>query len=317
MTQLDPICRICLRNTASKKNSHLIPWFLIKNSKTQQGVGIRDTEITFSINSSRDTVFLGRSVLQESASEIFVKDLIKEEVKNPLSRDYLFCPQCENKLGRLESIFATQFSKMKVTKYKNEDLISIGASSIAVNRDYSDDIFGLLVQSIFYRCSVGEFSSVKLDSKTEKHIELNLRECFSNQDITKITHRSRLPKILQFPILATRFISPISPEGRTEGFIFQNKLTIPYFIMAGDWTFQLYRKSTHLQSSIERLYGLKEFADPIKAYQFIKQSAHAILLSQENEMEFRRNVLDFLVERRMNSRKQLIRSRWRIARRSL
>jgi hypothetical protein len=308
MTQNDPTCRICLTNTANKKNSHLIPWFLIKNSITRQGAGNRDTEITFSINpKARDTVFLGRSILPENASEILVKDLIKEDLTNPFARDYLFCPKCEDKLGRLESIFATRLSKKKISSFKEEDLVAVGKSSILVDKEYNENIFSLFIQSIFYRCSIGRFSSVELDLKTEKLIERNLRLCFSIDAFDSLTHRSELPKINQFPILATCFKTPISPGKNTEGFIFQNRSSIPYFIMAGNWTFQLYKKSTHLSSSVERLYGLSTFHSASKAYEFIKQSAHAVLLDGENESKFRKNVLDYFVNQRMTSRKRLIR----------
>lgn len=203
-----PPCRICLIKAATKKNSHLIPWFLIKNSVTQQGAGIRDTEITFSINpKARNAVFLGRSVLPENTSEKFVKDSIKEDTSNPFARNYLFCPRCEDKLGRLESIFATRFFKTKINSYRTEDLITVGSSSLILDKEYSEELFGLFIQSIFYRCSIGKFSSLKLDSTTEKIIGLTLRTCFSNDSFNALTYEKELPKIKQFPILATCFNS--------------------------------------------------------------------------------------------------------------
>jgi hypothetical protein len=64
-TTQQAVCPIC-GNPANKTNTHLIPWFIIKHYITQDGTGIRDKELSFTISSGHFTkMFAGRSVLPE------------------------------------------------------------------------------------------------------------------------------------------------------------------------------------------------------------------------------------------------------------
>src|SRR5688500_15379617 len=108
-----PACPIC-GNPANKTNTHLIPWFIIKHYVTQDGVGLRDKELSFNISSGHFTkLFAGRSVLPEKLEEFGDLHELEKEADNPYARDHLWCSKCEEKFSRLEAIFASQYREDK------------------------------------------------------------------------------------------------------------------------------------------------------------------------------------------------------------
>ena len=109
-------CPICNTNDADKKNVHLIPWFLIKKCITQRGSGERGMELSFSIEPQSFTkMHIGRSVLPETVEEFAELHNLQKEKENPYSKDNLICTECEEKLSRIEAIFASQFLERKLT----------------------------------------------------------------------------------------------------------------------------------------------------------------------------------------------------------
>lgn len=84
-------CLLCLTEKSTKKNSHIIPAGMIKNS-----IGKRDYEQSYFIDAEEAEIdeYYGRSNLNNPSTEI------KE---NHHAKDFIFCPECEKKLGELES----------------------------------------------------------------------------------------------------------------------------------------------------------------------------------------------------------------------
>ncbi len=100
-------CAICKSRAADKTNSHLIPSFFIAMVSSIDNSYKRDKELLYTIGQDITTAYIGRSVKEEDLLSSF--DSITDErlammKDNKDSKDYIFCPHCEKKLGEyLES----------------------------------------------------------------------------------------------------------------------------------------------------------------------------------------------------------------------
>lgn len=105
-------CQLCKRAIADKKNSHIIPSFIVCRIASADGSGKRAHELVYSFG-QRIKAYVGNAVPVEIVERNF-EDLsderIEEELKiNPLSKDFIFCSSCERSLGYvLESPFASK-----------------------------------------------------------------------------------------------------------------------------------------------------------------------------------------------------------------
>ena len=299
-------CPICKTNDADKKNVHLIPWFLIKNCITQRGSGDRDMELSFSIEPQSFTkMYTGRSILPEVVEEFGELNDLQKENENPYSRDYLICTECEEKLSRLEAIFASQLTEKKLRNVYQTKLDKINNNSIVIDKKYDTSLYELLIQSIFYRCSIGRFNDFRLIPVIENRLEENLRKAFSIQNFKKIKATEPIDLMFKFPIITSSFFTA-EGEDPTKHFIVVPNSKIPYFIMAGKWMFQLFQAEKHVKSTIEWLYGLQDKLNPFETYKIIKNSSHVILLDKENGEVILKNFLDFFTQKRINGVKKNI-----------
>ncbi len=272
-------CPIC-GELANKDNVHLIPWFLIKDCITEGGSGIRDKELSFTIDSSRPTqLYAGRSVLPEKLEDLGNLNLLPREEKNPYSRDKIICSYCEKNLSRLEAIFASEFGVKKIDAMAGRGQ-RVGQSEVLTSSKYNASIFELLIQSIFYRCSIGRFDGFSLPAKIENKIQTNLSKCFNEVDIENLKPEDTVPLIHRFPIIATLF-NPYKGGDPTINFIRLNKSRFPFFLISGKWTFQLFEKESHIKSCIEYMHGLLLGLKPADAYKASVDKSHIFLLDKE------------------------------------
>ena len=100
-------CAICKMRPANKTNFHLIPSFFIAMVSSVDNSYKRDKELLYTIGVNITTAYIGRSVKEEDLLNSFesVSDRrLAMMVDNTISKDYIFCPHCEKKLGEyLES----------------------------------------------------------------------------------------------------------------------------------------------------------------------------------------------------------------------
>ena len=107
------ICRLCKQEEATKKNSHILPHFLIKTVINKGGSKQRDYELTFSFSQNEFTdLYFGRNITLETIEQYKGRELTDEELEqqNPFSQDYLFCPSCEAYFGLLEDYYSKEVS---------------------------------------------------------------------------------------------------------------------------------------------------------------------------------------------------------------
>lgn len=113
-------CAICKSRPANKTNSHLIPSFFIAMVSSVDNSYKRDKELLYTIGQDITTTYIGRSVREEELIHSF--DSLSDErlemmADNSDSRDYIFCPHCEKKLGEyLETPWHEHlFNKRKIS----------------------------------------------------------------------------------------------------------------------------------------------------------------------------------------------------------
>lgn len=292
-----PKCPIC-GNDADKTNSHLIPWFIIKNCITEDGSGIQDKEISYTISTGHFTKrYTGRSILPEKLEELGALDSLQTEEENPYSRDYLICKACEAKLSRLESIFANQFREMKILA-AIPGLPQKNGLSILIDEKYEYGLYQLFIQSIFYRCSIGRLDGFMLHPVIEKKIERTLQESFALPGFNKLTAKDHLTLSDSFPLITAVLHTPKGGDPTTN-FVMINKVRFPYFIMAGKWLFQLWEKEKQMKGTQESLHGLRRHLDPASFYPIISGKSHLIILDNDSSEFVLKERLGFFVQKKI------------------
>lgn len=115
-------CLICKKAKATKKNSHLIPSFMIAKVCSYDGSGKRDKEVMFTMKPYEDKIYVS-GVPDTKIEELFDRDKLTEEridnelKDNTASKDFIFCPTCEANLSKyLETPYAVHLSTGKSIK---------------------------------------------------------------------------------------------------------------------------------------------------------------------------------------------------------
>ncbi len=151
-------CYICGNAPASKKNSHIIPSFLIAPIFNYDGSTKRGKEVMVTITPTDEKVYIGElpdtKIENLFDKENLTDERIESELKiNTAARDYIFCPKCENDLSKyLEAPYSIFYKNGK-----NEDPITAY-------------FFWL---SVVWRISISGQFGAKLNTE----IEINLGEC--------------------------------------------------------------------------------------------------------------------------------------------
>lgn len=108
-------CHLCGRNIADKKNSHIIPSFIMCRVSSSDGTGKRNHELTFSIGKSVK-VFTGNevpmNVMNNSFDDLSEERINEELKKNEVALDFVFCSSCEKLLADyLEAPYSNNYLK--------------------------------------------------------------------------------------------------------------------------------------------------------------------------------------------------------------
>jgi hypothetical protein len=299
-------CPICEKD-ADKLNAHLVPWFLIKNAITQSGSGIRDMELSFTIDTQNFTkIYPGRSILPEKLEEFGELSELQKEKDNPYSRDNLICIKCEEKFSRLEAIFASQFSEKRIAAAGQDAHININGFPLMIDAKYHYSLFQLFVQSIFYRCSIGRFDGFVLDNRIEGMILDNIRCAFLTGDFNKIKPLTAIYIPHYFPIVVTRFLNEKDSDP-TSNFIVVTSSKFPYFIFAANWTFQLFEKRKQLKNPVQWLFGLSQVLNAESADKKIGSNSHLIIIDPNTGKNIAANIKVFFVEKKIQGIRKKIR----------
>jgi len=263
---------------------------------TKEGVGLRELALAFSITPGQmNKVYTGGNILPEKLEEL--KDFEREE-REPFSCDNLVCPKCEDKLSRLEAIFATEFSekKLKAAFDNNKPLL--------VSDKYNPALYELFVQSIFYRCSIGRYSGFLLYPSVEQQIAENLRKAFLIPNFNKIKPDQALVLAHSFPVI-TANLALRPDEDTTARYIVIKYSRIPYTLFAGKWIFQLFEKEKHIMISVVWNFGATEKIRAIFADNNLSLERSEILLLNAEESELiSKNLVDYVADKEIRDVKK-------------
>lgn len=151
---------------ADKTGSHMVPHMLIAKVFSFDGSSNRDKVVVEVDNLSEGYKerYFGGQVYDDTVTELLGRSFSDEEVENEvkktnaLTRDYVFCADCEKRFGVIESYYA--------------DILD------GKIRDYTPAIPYLFWISVMWRMSVGEMGT-KLDCQHEKYLRKILNDCLA------------------------------------------------------------------------------------------------------------------------------------------
>lgn len=224
-------CQLCGEKESVCTGSHLAPHFLIQPFLSYNGSTKRDTEV---VNETTMAGFKkerkwGRAVPSEQIDETFgdVPDAEKEEIRSSaVTRDYLFCNDCEKRFGFIETAYAESFRKH--TPCSNGLLAYI---------------FWL---GVFWRLSVGKMA-LQLNRKDEKAIGkiLNRFMPFDPKDVKSMAAGAGLGAY------GYTVYHCSNVKGELSGVIGMHTDQSPYWLLLGEYVVVLY--SNKRQASADQL----------------------------------------------------------------
>jgi len=161
-------CKLCRKNLADKKNSHIVPRFLTKDILGNDGprvAHILDTSTPFSKPSS----------FQDSPKE-----------------NHILCTECENYFGLLETYIADRIGNRYINPYYRDNFTLQNSGQgidFIICEKVSPIITKLFVYSIFWRCSISKsilFSGFSLNI-TEEELLRQFLIGYKNKHLKDVT----------------------------------------------------------------------------------------------------------------------------------
>ncbi len=301
-------CKICLTREATKKNSHLITWSLIKEVVNQPGFKERGYDVTFAISTIQTPkVHIGRKVLPSHIEEILgapLSDDATEKITDFFSREYIFCPECEDDIGRLENEFVDKVYQKLNNTSRNDFVHDSKGNKVIRLTEYESKVTYLLAYSIFFRTSVGKLNNFTLDAKLEEQLRGCLFPVLTN-NVEKL--RDNINQLqsdyFKHPLVFSYLETKIGNES-LENLVLQHRSRMPNFLLANRLVFELYQKKGHISASTEYLFGFSQMMD---AKEFIPEESgfrmKVCILSDVKRSKLVYNTLQFLAKTNMHNAK--------------
>lgn len=244
-------CRLCNINDADFKGSHLISDFILRSMLVDGNPSKRSDKIVSNrIDTLGTDLFLGREIDEEKVRKLLDRDLTEDEKTNNINHysvDNLICTQCEKKLSYLETIFKTDI-------YDKLNTIEVKGNSIILDAKMTCT-FKLFWLSIIWRCSVANFGTFKIDTKSESRIK-------------NIIHNSLGDNVKDTRELKTKNCDTIN--GETIGVLYAKEtdnylknlvflspfLQMPYSLIINDFYIFYYSKYGHVKAMKQAMFKL-------------------------------------------------------------
>lgn len=159
------LCALCQLNKADATGSHFAPAWLIEST-----IGERDKEEAYVLDaySNNIEVYFGRGNLKNSNPEI---------KKNFHVQDYIFCNDCEKKLGDIESEVAPFIrQRIRLEKYRSQFSVTTldDTMTLKITKQFSPAIFHTFIYSVIWRICLQHRLDLN-NSAIQANIEENIR----------------------------------------------------------------------------------------------------------------------------------------------
>lgn len=213
-------CALCKEKEALCKGSHMAPHLLIQSFLSYNGSTSRDTEVvneTTMAGLQKERKW-GRAVPEDAIDDTFGEVPIEEKVTikpSAVTRDYVFCKDCEKRFGYIETSYATSFRKHTPC---NNSLLAY--------------VFWL---GVFWRLSVGKMA-LQLNAKDEKFIGDLLHRLMPHdaKDVKNMAANGSMGNY------GYRVYHCANTKGELSGVIGMHTDQSPYWLLLGEYVVVLY-----------------------------------------------------------------------------
>lgn len=217
-------CLLCKTNDADRKGSHIVPHFLIQSMYNADGEKGRDKEVSMEIGAFSIGLYFGRSVSVDKINSVLGRELKDEEIEgqsNPFVLDFIFCNKCENRLGKIESIYSKESQKLQ---HLDSNFYLNGCTSLTAT---------LFWTSVFWRIAVTKIALISANDDLFEFLRILLNEALTEEekDIEKsvVIHKDKIITISHF------LIKPYERKSSTKGvFLISPINETPYTMIIND-----------------------------------------------------------------------------------
>jgi len=225
-------CMLCRKEAAIATNSHIVPRFIVQKFFNLDGSNTRDKEAvdSWSLQDGESYHNFGTDTTAEIFEKVLGYPTLQCEIneytrQRTLSRDYVFCKQCENRFGVIE----TAYSEILRNPGKN----------------YDSALPYLFWLSVVWRMSIvgmGIKLSIGHEEKLRKILDSSL--ALKREDIVTDTRK----------LGHCAYIIAVAPDTRDEnlGVFGHHQQMIPYVFVIGNMVFNFYPTVNKAQSFFKR-----------------------------------------------------------------
>ena len=226
-------CVLCRKNVADKTGSHMVPHFLIARTFSYDGSTDRDKVIVEadSLTAGEKERYFGHQVYDDTVNELLGRSFTDEEIeveakkRNALTRDYVFCSDCEKRFGVIESYYS--------------DILE------GKIRNYPPQIPYLFWLSVAWRMSIGGMG-FKMEVGHEEKLRRILNRCLSLEKDGIVTDKSKLG------YCAYTLHRAADTRDERLGILAIHSPTKPYFALIGNLLFNFFVTSGAAYSHYRR-----------------------------------------------------------------
>lgn len=263
----DSLCALCRIREADKTGSHMVPNLLTAVTFSFDGKTKRDREIVelYHINSPEDNaIYYGSQVAPEKITEDLGHEITDEELEkntNLLCYDNIFCHQCENRFGVLETAYGEYYKGLK--------------------NDINPRIAYLFWLSVYWRMAIG-YMGIFMDGEDEFALRDILNENIHSHN--KIINSKG--KLGDYGYVIFRVKDGIIKGD--SGILGTRTSHCPYIILVADYVVALFNNYNKLHNKVNifnwEIYK-EDINTPDKPFDYIE-------ISIEEFYEFRDNIID-------------------------
>ncbi|MBQ6822961.1 MAG: hypothetical protein IJP39_11165 [Bacteroidales bacterium] len=213
-------CLLCQKKNADKTGSHIVPHMLIARTFSYDGSESRDKAVVEESGLSvglRDR-FFGREVYDDAVEDLlgrgFTDEELEKEVEKPnaLTRDYVFCRECEERFSVIESYYS-DISRGHLAEYPQAVpylfwlsvawRMSVGGIGFKMTENHEEKLRKILDKSLALKREY-----LLLDQKQLGHCAYTLHRALDTRDETLgilAIHRPSKPYMALIDNLLFRF----------------------------------------------------------------------------------------------------------------